>query len=78
MLGRESIGPEFNVDNTGLGMEDFQMDIDREDLLPVELIREKSAASSELSSSLNLLASPGRAPPHRKWARKPMPILNAQ
>jgi len=48
-LGRESIGPRFEFDNTGLGMEDFQMDIGREDLPPVELIREKSAAPSELT-----------------------------
>jgi len=48
-LGRESIGPRFEFDNTGLGMEDFQMDTGREDLPPVELIREKSAAPSELT-----------------------------
>lgn len=49
VLGRESIGPGFEFDNTGLGMEDFQMDIGREDLPPVELIREKSVAPSELT-----------------------------
>jgi cohesin complex subunit SCC1 len=49
MLGRESIGPGFEFDNTGLGMEDFQMDIGRDDLPPVELIREKSVAPSELT-----------------------------
>ena len=49
MLGRESIGPGFEFDNTGLGMEDFQMDIGGEDLPPVELIREKSVAPSELT-----------------------------
>jgi cohesin complex subunit SCC1 len=49
MLGRGSIGPGFEFDNTGLGMEDFQMDIGREDLPPVELIREKSVAPSELT-----------------------------
>jgi cohesin complex subunit SCC1 len=49
MLGRESIGPGFEFDNTGLGIEDFQMDIGREDLPPVELIREKSVAPSELT-----------------------------
>ena len=49
ILGRESIGPGFEFDNTGLGMEDFQMDLGREDLPPVELIREKSVAPSELT-----------------------------
>lgn len=49
ILGRESIGPGFDFDNTGLGMEDFQMDIGGEDLPPVELIREKSVAPSELT-----------------------------
>ena len=49
MLGRESIGPGFEFDNTGLGMEDFQMDIGGKDLPPVELIRDKSVAPSELT-----------------------------
>jgi cohesin complex subunit SCC1 len=49
VLGRGSVGPGFEFDNTGLGMEDFQMDIGREDLAPIELIREKSAAPSELT-----------------------------
>jgi cohesin complex subunit SCC1 len=49
MLGRESIGPGFEFDNTGLGMEDFEMDIGRKDLPPVELIRDKSVAPSELT-----------------------------
>ena len=49
ILGRESIGPGFEFDNTGLGMEDFQMDIGGEDLPPVELIRGKSVAPSELT-----------------------------
>jgi cohesin complex subunit SCC1 len=49
MLGRESIGPGFEFDNTGLGMEDFQMDIGGNDLPPVELIRDKSVAPSELT-----------------------------
>ena len=49
MLGRESIGPGFEFDNTGLGMEDFQMDIGGNDLAPVELIRDKSVAPSELT-----------------------------
>jgi cohesin complex subunit SCC1 len=49
ILGRESVGPGFEFDNTGLGMEDFQMDIGGEDLPPVELIREKSVAPSELT-----------------------------
>jgi cohesin complex subunit SCC1 len=51
VLGRESIGPGFEFDNTGLGMEDFQMDLDigGNDLPPVELIRDKSVAPSELT-----------------------------
>ncbi|KAI0256407.1 Rec8 like protein-domain-containing protein [Lactifluus subvellereus] len=49
ILGRESVGPGFEFDNTGLGMEDFQMDIGKEDLPPVELVREKSVAPSELT-----------------------------
>jgi len=49
MLGRESIGPGFEFDNTGLGMEDFQMDLGGNDLPPVELIRDKSVAPSELT-----------------------------
>lgn len=49
ILGRESGGPGFEFDNTGLGMEDFQMDIGKEDLPPVELVREKSVAPSELT-----------------------------
>lgn len=49
ILGRGSVGPGFEFDNTGLGMEDFQMDIGGEDLPPVELIREKSVAPSELT-----------------------------
>jgi len=49
ILGRGSVGPGFEFDNTGLGMEDFQMDIGKEDLPPVELIRQKSAAPSELT-----------------------------
>jgi cohesin complex subunit SCC1 len=49
VLGRESIGPGFEFDNTGLGMEVFQMDIGKDDLPPVELIREKSVAPSELT-----------------------------
>jgi cohesin complex subunit SCC1 len=49
VLGRESVGPGFEFDNTGLGMEDFQMDIGKDDLPPVELIREKSVAPSELT-----------------------------
>ena len=49
VLGRESIGPGFEFDNTGLGMEDFQMDIGGEDMPPVELIRDKSVAPSELT-----------------------------
>lgn len=48
MLGRESIGPGFEFDNT-LGMEDFQMDIGGNDVAPVELIRDKSVAPSELT-----------------------------
>ena len=46
---RESVGPVFEFDNTGLGMEDFQMDIGGEDIPPVERIREKSVAPSELT-----------------------------
>ena len=49
VLGRESVGPGFEFDNTGLGMEDFQMDLGQGDLPPVELIREKSVAPSELT-----------------------------
>jgi cohesin complex subunit SCC1 len=49
ILGRESIGPGFEFDTSGLGMEDFQMDIGKEDLPPVELVREKSVAPSELT-----------------------------
>ena len=49
VLGRQSIGPGFEFDNTGLGMEDFQMDMGGEDLPPVELIRDKSVAPSELT-----------------------------
>lgn len=49
VLGRESVGPVFEFDNTGLGMEDFQMDLGKEDLPPMELIRGKSAAPSELT-----------------------------
>lgn len=48
-LGRESVGPVFEFDNAGLGMEDFQMDIGGEDIPPVELVREKSVAPSELT-----------------------------
>ncbi|KAI9442635.1 Rec8 like protein-domain-containing protein [Lactarius indigo] len=49
ILGRESVGPGFEFDNAGLGMEDFQMDISGEDIPPVELVREKSVAPSELT-----------------------------
>jgi cohesin complex subunit SCC1 len=49
VLGRESVGPGFEFDTTGLGLEDFQMDIGAEDLPPMELVREKSAAPSELT-----------------------------
>jgi len=47
--GRESVGPGFEFDNSGFGMEDFQMGVGGEDLPPVELIREKSVAPSELT-----------------------------
>lgn len=51
ILGHESVGPVFEFDNAGLGMEDFQMDIGGEEIPipPVELVREKSAAPSELT-----------------------------
>ncbi|KAH9027706.1 Rec8 like protein-domain-containing protein [Lactarius pseudohatsudake] len=49
ILGPESVGPGFEFDNTGLGMEDFQMDVGGEDIPPVELVREKSVAPSELT-----------------------------
>ena len=49
ILGRESVGPAFDFDNAGLGMEDFQMDIGGEDIPPVELVRGKSVAPSELT-----------------------------
>jgi cohesin complex subunit SCC1 len=49
VLGRGSVGPGFEFDTTGLGLEDFQMDIGAEDLPPMELVREKSAAPSELT-----------------------------
>jgi hypothetical protein len=48
-LGRESVGPVFEFDNAGLGMEDFQMDIGGEDIPSMELVREKSVAPSELT-----------------------------
>jgi cohesin complex subunit SCC1 len=47
--GRESVGPVFEFDNAGLGMEDFQMDLGGADIPPVELVREKSVAPSELT-----------------------------
>ena len=37
MLGLEIIGPGFGFDNAGLGIEESQMGVGRED--PVELIR---------------------------------------
>ncbi len=49
IVGRESVGPGFEFDNTGLGMEDFQMDLGGDDIPPVELVREKSVAPSELT-----------------------------
>ncbi len=47
VLGRGSVGPGFEFDNTGLGMEDFQMDLGKEDLLPVELISRTSTPALE-------------------------------
>lgn len=49
VLGRESVGPGFEFDNAGLGMEDYQMDMGGEDIPPVELVRDKSVAPSELT-----------------------------
>ncbi|KAI0259262.1 Rec8 like protein-domain-containing protein [Gloeopeniophorella convolvens] len=50
VLGRgASVGPGFEFDSGGLGMEDFQMDVSAAEPAPVELVRDKSLAPSELT-----------------------------
>ncbi|KAI9510936.1 Rec8 like protein-domain-containing protein [Russula earlei] len=74
VFGRESVGPRFDFDNTGLGMEDFQMDIGREVLQPVELIREKSAAPSELTR-ISRASTPAQEEGEETYADLECPIV---